>query len=68
MKKKYQNPTTGIFQLSTRSLLNGTSNGILGKGDNPKSFNPNEDVNETTATSGNLSRRRSEWDDEEEEW
>ena len=66
MKKKYQNPTTGIFLLSTGSLLV-YSNGLLGDGETPKPFNPNKDVNETTETSGNLSRHYSVWDDEEGE-
>ena len=52
--------------LTTGAHLLTVSNGLLGDGETPKGFNPNEEANTTEATSGNLSRR-SVWDDEEEE-
>lgn len=66
MKAIYQKPTTENVVLTTGIHLLAISNGLLGDGEKPKGFNPNEDVNTTDATSGNLSRR-SVWDDEEEE-
>ncbi len=65
MKKTYQNPMTNIVTLSVARMIAG-SGGLLGDGEKPKTLHL-DDAEETTATSGNLSRRRSEWDDEEEE-
>ena len=66
MKATYQKPATEIVMLTTGIHLLTISNGLLGDGKDPKGFDPNEVVNTTDATSGNLSRR-SVWDDEEEE-
>ena len=66
MKAIYQKPATEIVMLTTGAHLLTVSNGLLGDGETPKGFNPNEEANTTDATSGNLSRR-SVWDDEEEE-
>ena len=66
MKAIYQKPATEIVVLTTGIHLLAISNGLLGDGETPKDFNPNEETNTTDATSGNLSRR-SVWDDEEEE-
>ncbi|MBO7140763.1 MAG: hypothetical protein J6W19_09370 [Prevotella sp.] len=66
MKATYQKPATEIVVLSTGTHLMDISNGKLGNGETPKGFDPTQAMNETDATSGNLSRR-SVWDDEEEE-
>ena len=66
MKAIYQNPTTDIIMLSTGVLLSGGSqNGILSSDPTQDVIDLNEEINTTTETSGNLSRR-SVWDDEEE--
>ena len=66
MKAIYQKPATEIVMLSISAHLLDTSNGLLGNGETPKGFDPNQETNTTDATSGNLSRR-SIWDDDEEE-
>jgi hypothetical protein len=65
MKKIYENPTTDIITISVSQMI-AASNGLLG--DNPENatFDLSGTVNETTKTSGNLSRR-SVWDDTEDD-
>lgn len=55
--KIYQKPSTELVNVMTVQMIAASVE---------KGFNLN-DVEETTETSGNLSRRRSVWDDQEEE-
>ena len=66
MKATYQKPATDIVMLSTGTILQAISNGLLGTGDTPKDFDPSKPANTTDATSGNLSRHYSIWDEDEE--
>lgn len=63
MKAIYQNPKTDIVTISVEQLMTAGSNNY----GNPELGQDLETVGETDATSGNLSRRRSVWDDEEVE-
>ena len=65
MKKIYQNPNTDIITISVAQMIAASDGGLLGNGDKPNDLDLTN-TGETTATSGNLSRR-SVWDDEEEE-
>ena len=58
MKAIYLKPTTEIFAVTTTPLLLGSKV--------EKGFDPDE-APETPETGGNLGRRRTVWDDEEEE-
>lgn len=62
MKATYQKPTTDIVLIGMQGIICGS----LGNGDNPNPFDTT-DAPITDETSGNLSRRRNVWDDEEEE-
>ena len=67
MKAIYQKPTTEQVLINTDFLLTKASNGgLLGDGDEPQKLNL-DTAGETEETSGNLSRRRDLWEDEEEE-
>ena len=60
MKRIYQNPETQVVTISVEQIIAAS----------PVSPEGNKDLNnapETTETSGNLSRRRDIWADEEEE-
>jgi hypothetical protein len=61
MKKTYQTPNTVAVLMKAQPMMAGS----LGDGDNPRSFTPGSEAPTTTTTSGNLSRRRSLWDDED---
>ena len=64
MKTTYLKPTTDVLYIKVEQLLNSTS-GPVGPGSTD-----NHDLNtapETDATSGNLSRRKDIWADDEEE-
>lgn len=61
MKKTYQTPNTVAVRIDVQPMLAGS----LGDGDNPRNFTPDSGAPTTTTESGNLSRRRSLWDDEE---
>ena len=68
MKKTYQHPTTDVVLVSLSQMIAASKEGGLLKEDNngdPNDLNL-DDIADTEATSGNLSRR-SVWDDEEEE-
>ena len=58
MKKTYQSPETQIVLVNVQHLMvaSPVENG----------FDPNKPIGETGETSGNLSRRGSIWDDDEE--
>jgi hypothetical protein len=64
MKTTYLAPATDIILLSVSSHILEGSGGLLGDGENPEDLNL-DTAGETNATSGNLSRRM--WEDEEEE-
>ena len=66
MKKTYQNPTTDIVIISVVQMIAASDGGLLGNDDKPNNLDL-ENIAETDATEGNLSRRRTVWDDEEEE-
>ena len=59
--KTYQKPTTDITVLETINMIAASNNY-----DEPEKGQDLGNVGETTETSGNLSRRRSVWDDEDE--
>lgn len=65
MKATYQKPETLIARISTMQMIAASPYG--------ENFKPEEEgvnldgLQETTDVSGNLSRRRTVWDDEEEE-
>ena len=65
MKKIYQNPKTDIITISVMQMI-AASNGLLGDNPEDASFDLSGDVNTTTETSGNLSRR-TVWDDVDDE-
>ena len=66
MKKTYQNPKTDVVTVALSHIIAASqTGGLLGNGDNPNDLDLN-DIAETDAVSGNLSRRNV-WDDEEEE-
>ena len=64
MKKIYQNPKTDVVTVTLSHIIAASQTGGL-LGDGPDDLDLN-DIAETEATSGNLSRR-TVWDDEEEE-
>lgn len=66
MKATYQKPVTDIIILSPHANMLEGSGGLLGTNENPNDLDLGNAA-ETDATSGNLSRRKSVWDDEEEE-
>ena len=59
--KTYQKPTTDITMLETINMIAASNNY-----NEPEKGQDLGNVGETTETSGNLSRRRSVWDDEDE--
>ena len=59
--KTYQKPITDITVLETINMIAASNNY-----DEPEKGQDLGNVGETTETSGNLSRRRSVWDDEDE--
>ena len=59
--KTYQKPTTDITVLETINMIAASNNY-----NEPEKGQDLGNVGETTETSGNLSRRRSVWDDEDE--
>ena len=61
MKKAYQSPETLLVVLSTQQVMTTTSNNY----GSPEAGQDLSKVGETNETSGNLSRRRTVWDDEE---
>ena len=65
MKKIYENPKTNVIIISMSHMI-ATSNGILGNNPEDVTFDLSGTVNETTETSGNLSRR-TVWDDAEDD-
>ena len=68
MKKTYQHPTTDVVIVTLSQMIAASQEGGLLKEDS--NGDPNDldldDIAETDATTGNLSRR-SVWDDEEDE-
>ena len=65
MKATYQKPEALVTRISTLQMIAASPYGDNFK---PESEGLNlDDLQETTETSGNLSRRHSVWDDEEEE-
>lgn len=68
MKAIYQKPTTEQVLINTDVQLMQASKtgGLLGDGEDPNKLNL-DTAGETEETSGNLSRRRDLWEDEEEE-
>lgn len=66
MKATYQKPVTDIIILSSHANILTGSGGLLGDGEEPNDLDLDNPAT-TDATSGNLSRRKSVWDDEEEE-
>ena len=68
MKKTYQHPTTDVVIVTLSQMIAASQEGGLLKEDS--NGDPNDldldDITETDATTGNLSRR-SVWDDEEDE-
>ncbi len=67
MKATYQKPATEIVKLSAGAILTTNSNGILKDDITKTNFDLSGTPNETSETSGNLSRR-SIWDEEEEDF
>ena len=63
MKKTYQNPAIEYLFVSPEEMI-AVSNGLLGNEEQPKAIDLGAEVNETSETSGNLSRLKV-WDDEE---
>ena len=63
MKKTYQKPAIETIMQCADDDLMVTSNGLLGDDPTKDTINP-EKINETDATSGNLSRIKV-WDDED---
>ena len=61
MKKTYQSPETVLTDLELQQMIAGSNN--YGEPEKGQDLGAAE---ETSATSGNLSRRRSVWGDEEE--
>ena len=59
--KTYQKPITDITVLETINMIAASNNY-----DEPEKGQDLGNVGETTETQGNLSRRRSVWDDEDE--
>ena len=66
MKATYQKPVTDIITLSSHANILTGSGGLLGTGENPNDLDL-ENAGTTDAVSGNLSRRKNVWDDEQEE-
>jgi len=66
MKATYQKPVTDIITLSSHANILTGSGSLLGDGEKPNDLDL-DNAATTDATSGNLSRRKSVWDDEEEE-
>ena len=67
MKKTYQHPTTDVVLVSLSQMIAASQEGGLLKEEDGKLNDLDlNDIADTEATSGNLSRR-SVWDDEEEE-
>ena len=62
MKKTYQAPETLLTTIAFQQVLTGSNN--YGQ---PEQGQDLSTVGETEATEGNLSRRRTVWDEEEEE-
>lgn len=62
MKKTYQNPAIEYLFVSPEEMI-AVSNGLLGDTE-PGTIDLGAEVNETSETSGNLSRLKV-WDDEE---
>ena len=62
MKATYQHPTTDIVSVSTEQMIASSNN--YGE---PEKGQDLSNAEETNATSGNLSRRRSVWDEEGED-
>ena len=61
MKKAYQSPETLLVVLASQQVMTTGSNGY----GSPEQGQDLSKVGETNETSGNLSRRRTVWDDEE---
>ena len=59
MKQTYIQPTATIVKIHPAPLLSAS----LGNGEDPQNINYGE-ANVTNETSGNLSRKRSFWDDD----
>ena len=67
MKATYQKPVTDIITLSSHAnILTVSGGGLLGDGEKPNDLDL-ENAGTTDAVSGNLSRRKNVWDDEQEE-
>jgi len=64
MKKTYQAPCTFIAEIELQQMMVSGSNNNYGR---PEQGQDLDAVGETSETSGNLSRRRSVWDEEEED-
>ena len=65
MKATYQQPTTDIMVLETIKMIAASNGALLGTTE-PGVIDLNS-AEDTDATNGNLARRRSVWDDEDEE-
>ena len=64
MKAIYQKPTTGVFTIATTELMAGSL--LQQQTDGTIKQELDGSTPTTTETGGNLSRRRTVWDDEEE--